>query len=579
MDFPALRFEQVQKQGSASTIYLFAAPSSKIMKFAGIPRKEVKDPAAGETIGYQRPQSDRKLKQYLKNDLNIIPTSILLATRDSSMVTFKAKPSSKSTNENTTVGILSISEPNENEGLNSLLERLLEVLEARYTPLKEIEPNPELVLKAKRVLPSELSDVDNDLSEDDSDDSQEENDSNNQPETANQVAEAVYAQNANIQRFYEAAKSALQAIAENNLLAQARNVLGFSPEMLSDFLKPTIVVDGQHRLLGCNDVLSDKWLEYEQTPDFAKRFDIDKDSNAIISAFKEDNDRWLSVCLMANDDWSEHVFQFVVVNQKAKSINKDLLASIVSTSLTEDELNAVKPRLGDASIQIEDVQLVGILRTDSGPFQNVIKAGFDTKDETKEKGKLDHSSAIKIFRLFRDLKGAKDPTDTARLDAAYKWRDTFLESYEGVQDYETKGFSSALNFWSDRNGPWREVFTYFYQAVKDNLVVTASSNASWGDTGASNLFNQVTLLALGIQFFCYLDNRQKFPQTFSNFKKEIDFFVGTLLNKEFFMHEWDIQGRRVDQPNVKRLHTNLKVLWHVLDGKIVKGKFRGFFKD
>ena len=60
--------------------------------------------------------------------------------------------------------------------------------------------------------------------------------------------------------------------------------------------------------------------------------------------------RRLPISLLLDDSPEEHVFQFVVVNQKATPIGRALLGTIVSTSLTAEELDKVAQRLTQAGI-------------------------------------------------------------------------------------------------------------------------------------------------------------------------------------------------------------------------------------
>jgi len=70
-----------------------------------------------------------------------------------------------------------------------------------------------------------------------------------------------------------------------------------------------------------------------------KRLESEENIGAITDELVSRNTRLLPVSLLMNPNLEEHVFQFVVVNQKATPVGKALLGTIVATSLTESELN------------------------------------------------------------------------------------------------------------------------------------------------------------------------------------------------------------------------------------------------
>lgn len=73
---------------------------------------------------------------------------------------------------------------------------------------------------------------------------------------------------------------------------------------------------------------------------------------------------------------AEHVFQFVVVNQKATPIGRALLGTIVSTSLSAEELEGVSARLEAAGIPLEDPQAIAFLtRHPDSPFKDLVEKG------------------------------------------------------------------------------------------------------------------------------------------------------------------------------------------------------------
>lgn len=83
-------------------------------------------------------------------------------------------------------------------------------------------------------------------------------------------------------------------------------------EVLYSLLRPAIIVDGQHRVFG---------------------------------GAHADGGMLFAVCAMVNSSWAESVYQFVVINQKAKPIKPAFLSTIVATSLNDEEMASVYDRL------------------------------------------------------------------------------------------------------------------------------------------------------------------------------------------------------------------------------------------
>ncbi len=83
--------------------------------------------------------------------------------------------------------------------------------------------------------------------------------------------------------------------------------------------------------------------------------------------------RKLAISLLMNTDPAEQVFQFVVVNQKATPIKSALLGTIISTSLSNDELCRVSDRLEAAGIKLEESRAVTFLtRYPKSPFYGLV---------------------------------------------------------------------------------------------------------------------------------------------------------------------------------------------------------------
>lgn len=111
-------------------------------------------------------------------------------------------------------------------------------------------------------------------------------------------------------------------------------------EILYSLLRPAIIVDGQHRVFG---------------------------------AATAEPDLRFAVCALPGSSWAESVYQFVVINQKAKPIKPAFLSSIIATSLNPAEINEVYDRLRSSNIDVERAEIMERVNSDpNSPFFEMI---------------------------------------------------------------------------------------------------------------------------------------------------------------------------------------------------------------
>ena len=109
-------------------------------------------------------------------------------------------------------------------------------------------------------------------------------------------------------------------------------------DTLKQMLKPGLIIDGQHRLHG--------------------------------AAKTEQNIKFL-VCGMVDIPWKEQVFQFAIINDKAKKIDKAFITSLAAISLTSSELSKLQDRLIQAKVNIDEVEVMTQIGYDrDSPFLN-----------------------------------------------------------------------------------------------------------------------------------------------------------------------------------------------------------------
>ncbi len=112
-------------------------------------------------------------------------------------------------------------------------------------------------------------------------------------------------------------------------------------EMLTELVKPAILVDGQHRVYGAH------------TLEMAVPF---------------------SVCALSTISWEELVFQFVVINQKAQPIAPEFLHAIANSFLTPSEFNRLNKHLSTVGSDIEEHQMMDRVNHDpESPFHGLMK--------------------------------------------------------------------------------------------------------------------------------------------------------------------------------------------------------------
>src|SRR5262249_26649576 len=93
--------------------------------------------------------------------------------------------------------------------------------------------------------------------------------------------------------------------------------LGFSRGALVSYIKPVVLVDGQHRLRGSLLAARNKLNQPDVQREIERRIDAGEGAGSVHSEILEREARRLPVSLLLADDPAEQVFQFVVVNQKA----------------------------------------------------------------------------------------------------------------------------------------------------------------------------------------------------------------------------------------------------------------------
>lgn len=533
------RAVRVRQTDSGGWLVLFAAPATEIEQWAGIPQK--KEIGSQETTGFQREENKKRIKElidFYSNSQNIIQNPLLCATRNIGPNTINFEPDSNMPqSEFTETGLLTIQKESlEDLSLLELLIRVKNDLENRVPDLKNKEPSEKLILELKRRAARLIESYE----------TEEEIDSEIEDEKDSTTA--VFSDESHIYDFWEEVSARIILLQELGEDYQEESFLGYTNEAMISFLQPVVVVDGQHRLRGA--IQSAKFLA--SRPPYSNELE-----EAIIAGTSPDEaqrnienklSRRLPISLLVTDDPAEHVFQFVVVNQKATPIGKALLGTIVSTSLSNEELSRVSERLEKSGIQLEESRAVAYFtRNPDSPFYRLVERGLTSEN----KDLLQWNVLLSLVKIFQDLKGGRLYGE--RNDYADKWRRTHLPNSAIVADWESEGYKTPFEYWSKFDGPWREIFSNFWKAVKDKLADSTDDSASnyWGSPRNSNIFNKVSLNILASDFFQYLCERRMTIDDAQNMDSlVVDWLDG--VNTSYFNRGWDLEGVRKDTPGRRK---------------------------
>jgi|694.fasta_scaffold04644_10 hypothetical protein len=549
---------KVKQAKDGQPIIMFGAPAVEIEEWGGVPqKKELGGRDGTETTGFQRdedPDRINKIGAFYSNPSNTIQNPLLIAprTQPGSEINFFPTESSKE-DEMIQHGKLVIKV----KDLNKL--NLLELLQQLKDSL--IQRVPEF---ASRPL---LEDMVNDFKEragqeghellsqsQDEEDEAEENSESNNDDNSSDVEAALFSEESHVMEFFDEVNARIAVINEIPDFDRSE-FLGFNKDAIISFLKPAIIVDGQHRLMGA---LTAARNELSKEP-YSTRIEELVQSGATTEEIEPklllEVSRRLPVSMLFNSDPAEHVFQFVIVNQKATPIGKALLGTIVATTLSNEENERVSSRLIDSGIQIEEARHVAFLSRDpSSPFCNFVERGLSSDGNSK----LPFNVLVELVKVFRDLKGGK--LWGSKLDYADLWSRNMLESSQIISDWHSQGYTNAREFWRSQKGPWRMVFIEFWNTVREQLASDdPDSHNYWGDTRKSNIFNKIYLQILAADFFKHLNERRKSLDTIESIRSIVTEDWLETAKPSYFARDWKLAGIKKDSPGIRKQWANLWV--------------------
>jgi hypothetical protein len=192
-----------------------------------------------------------------------------------------------------------------------------------------------------------------------------------------------------------------------------------------DELKPGILIDGQHRIMGTKGIVNVPFL----------------------------------VTALPRADWPELAFQFIVTNRTARRVRESLLISIVGNSLSKEQRRNIETRLRGANIRVGLIEAVMMVHEDEqSPFYGLVAFGVKNEvgflDAAALRGKVikpwyERQTPIKeLFDHF--CKGRKIGEKNEYWKSEQVWFDLFIAFWSAVRDRYAGSsvFSSELQ---DRN--------------------------------------------------------------------------------------------------------------------------------
>lgn len=360
----------------------FVAPASEIRLWAGVPRKHF-----DYEHGFQRTLAPKRIidisDYFTENEENISPTSVIIALKPDKYELVPVETSQELSElmdgEQAYKLVIDFQEPEEVETME-LVDAAVDVLRSRVPPeqLQQIDENVNDALAS-------IAEIEGDMNTDEEESGGEGGDYQFDDLTTSRSYLAD---------FYAELRGMQEGIRELDDEEKLRQVL-FS------LLKPGLIVDGQHRVFGA--AAADERIK-------------------------------LAICAVPDATWFEQVFQFVIINQKAKPIKPAFLNAIIATSLNEEEIRQVYNRLEESGIDVERAQLMHRINTDAdSPFREMID--FEVEGAP---GFLQFPGMNQLVREFRGITGSHSSLvedAAAWADSTDVWLPHFFALWRGVRDY------------------------------------------------------------------------------------------------------------------------------------------------
>ncbi|MFF7756923.1 ParB N-terminal domain-containing protein [Streptomyces griseorubiginosus] len=533
----------VEEARGSQRLLLFSANATEIDRWVGVPQR--RRLAGEETVGWQREEDAsrlRELSQFFSDSRNVVQNPLLCALQDSKAITFEQDP------DRPHFGCLTVRVDSSHDvALLDSLERLCQHLEERVPALidHEIDSQRRAAIRELARLEDEglfarLVDTGADEDTEEAEVSASLEEAKPEPDD---LASALLVEETQIVDFYQELKIRAEILRELPEGQRPDALAGFTSQAMESYLRPVVLVDGQHRLHGAVHAAQ----EYANSPDGLLQqaaavddgLDADDAEEQVVASYA----RHLPVSLLLDDSPAEHVFQFVVVNQKATPMRPALLGTIVSTSLSRDEMTPVADRLRNAGIPFDDSQAVAFMtRSPRSPFKDLVQTGM-TGDG---KNLLQWTVLKALTSIFRELRGGR--IFGSSLDYADMWKKRHLHQSRLVS--EATDPAEKYHLWSKADGPWRDIAVEFFSQIRDRFGDPEDPNAhnAWGNT-QFNLYNKISLTILTADYFQFLTDRKLTLDSVADVSKTMDDWLDG-VSDQYFNRDWRV-GLKKDQKAVR----------------------------
>lgn len=532
-----------QETASSKPLLLFSAKATDIDRWVGVPqRRRLSD---SETVGWQREENHgrlRELAKFFSEERNVVQNPLLGALQDPTAVSFTLN------SEQPKFGTLTIrTESVENLTLLDALDRVCARLEERVPALREQQID---AARRRGVLDQarqQSESVQQHFPEEEESD-QEDSEVDFFPidpeaiDPDSDLASALLIEETQILDFYLELKIRASILREMPPPQRPDNLAGFNIDALLSYLRPVVLVDGQHRLHGAVRAAEDFANSKEGMELATAEVDSGAEPDLAHRRVLESKVRFLPISLLLDSSPSEHVFQFVVVNQKATPMQPALLGTIVSTSLSKEETEPVADRLRRAGIPFDDSQAVAYMtRSSESPFMGLVQTGIGGDASNLLKWTVLKS----LTSIFRELKGGK--IFGGAVDFADVWRRRYFESSNLVSAGTT--MEEKYKIWKAPDGPWRDVAIRFFWEIRNRFGDDdQNANNAWGST-TSNLYNKIHLTILAADYFQFLTERKMTLHSVEDVNSTVQSWLED-VNNQYFNRDWRV-GLKKDQRAVR----------------------------
>lgn len=278
-------------------------------------------------------------------------------------------------------------------------------------------------------------------------------------------------------------------------------------DYISGVSKPGLIIDGQHRVLGAKNV--------------------------------SDHDVILPVVVMLGLSHQEQVFQFYVLNSKAKPLRPTELRRIVSTSLTNFEIEDLYARFRVSGLDPEEARWTYEMNNSpQSVFRGLIDFGFRNEGEI-----IPENVADQLVRSFMKMPRSRyasltDPVRERWDDVEQRLR-IFFELWKAVKTVYDDAWNEALECAKERNQ--KQIFTKvalltLQKFLLDRFVTALpyraqGASAPFQDEGSTKEMVVSTLKNLPSKFFM-----QEWKMT------QMDTSAGRDLLYDQMSKAWDNQG-------------------------------------